>query len=513
MKALLPALSFLLALTAPLPAADRAPNIVFIIADDLGYGDLGCYGQKIIQTPHLDRMAAEGARFTQMYSGNAVCAPSRCVLMSGLHPGRAFIRDNRQAKGADYSKPGIPEIEGQHPIPADTLTIPKVLNLLGYSTGGFGKWGLGGPGSTGEPLKQGFDRWYGYNCQGIAHNFYPIYLWDDDKRVMLENKPFPSSDKLRPDENPADPASYARFSGTQYAADLITEKALDFAKANKDRPFFIFWPTTVPHLALQVPEDSLKEYEGKFDDTAYPGGKGYLPHFKPRAAYAAMITRMDRDIGRMMSLIKEVGLDEQTIFIFTSDNGGLGGTHQGLGGTDAAFFNSCGGLRDGKGTLYEGGFRVPGIVRWSGKIKPTQVSDRVCGFEDWMPTLLELVGAKEKTPEKLDGISFAPTLLGQTQEARPFLYREFPGYGGQQCVRVGDWKAIRTRLTPRAGKRGPVETNTATPGKTQLYDLAKDPAETTDLAAQHPEIVAKLEAIMKAQHTPSRDFPFAALDQ
>lgn len=499
------ALSLLLAPCSMLHAAQRVPNIVFIIADDLGYGDLGCYGQKIIKTPHLDRMAAEGMRFTQHYSGNAVCAPSRCVLMSGLHPGHAFVRDNRSIKP-----------EGQWPIPSETVIIPEVLKPLGYTSGGFGKWGLGGPGTTGEPLKQGMDRWYGYNCQGVAHNFYPTYLWDDDKKVPLNNAEFSGDGgKLDPGADPNDPKSYAKFSGKDYSADLIAEQALKFARDNKDRPFFLYWPTTVPHLALQVPDDSLTEYIGKFDDPPYKGGRGYLPHFKPRAAYAAMITRMDREIGRMMGLIKELGLDDNTIFVFTSDNGGLNGTHQGLAGTDAAFFNSCGGLRDGKGKLYEGGFRVPGIVRWTGKIKAGAINDRVTGFEDWMPTLLELAGAKQATPKNIDGISFAPTLIGEKQEERPFLYREFPSYGGQQCVRLGDWKGIRQNLKPAGGKG---KAKASAPKKQpdlhiELYNLATDIGETKDVSTEHPEIIAKMEAIMKEQHSNSADYPFPALDR
>lgn len=484
-------------------AAARKPNIVFILADDLGYGDVGCFGQKKIRTPNLDRMAAEGMRLTQHYAGNAVCAPSRCVLMTGKHPGHAFIRNNRGvAKGPIIGKP---ESEGQWPIPDETLTMAEAFKQQGYTTGGFGKWGLGGPGSTGEPLKQGFDRWFGYNCQGVAHNYYPTYLWDNAKVIDLKNPPFSAHDKLKPEEDPAKPESYKRFQGTEYSADLIAEQARAFVRNNKGRPFFLYWPTTVPHLALQVPEDSLKEYLGLWDDPPYPGNKGYLPHFKPKAAYAAMITRLDREIGRMMKLIQELGLDENTIFIFTSDNGPLNGTHQGLAGTDSAFFNSAGGLRDGKGALYEGGYREPGIIRWKGHIKPGATSDSFSGFEDWMPTLLELAGAKATVPKDIDGISFAPTLLGKKQPARPFLYREFPAYGGQQSVRVGDWKGIRRNLMPR-GKNAKPDLHI------ELYNLKTDRAETTDVSAQHADVVAQIEKIMREQHTPSKDFPFPALD-
>jgi arylsulfatase A len=482
-------------------AATRLPNIIFILADDLGYGDLGCYGQKIIRTPNIDRMAAEGMRFTQHYSGNAVCAPSRCVLMTGKHPGHAFIRDNVSVKP-----------EGQWPIPAEEVTIPEVLKSQGYTTGGFGKWGLGGPGTSGEPLKQGMDRFYGYNCQGVAHNFYPTYLWDNDSQAALNNVKFPAHDTLKDGEDPNDPKTYARFTGKEYSADLINEQSREFVRKNKDKPFFCYVPTTVPHLALQVPDDSLQEYIGKFDDPPYPGGKGYLPHFRPRAAYAAMITRMDREVGRMMDLIKELGLDDNTIFIFSSDNGGLNGTHQGLAGTDAKFFNSCGGLRDGKGTLYEGGFRVPGIVRWTGKIKAGTTSERVTGFEDWMPTLLDLAGASTATPKGIDGISFAPTLLGQTQEPREFLYREFPSYGGQQCVRAGDWKAVRRNLKPQAKKGQKAVKTTPAVIKTELYNLKDDPTENKDVSAEHPDIITRLTVIMKREHVNSVDFPMAAID-
>jgi len=474
----------------------RPPNIVFVLADDLGYGDLGCYGQKKIKTPNIDRLAAEGMRFTQHYSGSPVCAPSRCVLMTGMHPGHAIVRTN-------HATPP----EGQYPLPPDTVTLPRLLKERGYATGAFGKWGLGGPGSAGEPGKQGIDRFYGYLCQGKAHNFYPPYLWDNDRKVELNNPAMKLPDKLPDDADPHDPANYKAFTGKEYSADLIFEQALKFVRDNQDRPFFLFVPTTIPHLALQVPEDSLAEYRGQWDDPPYVGGRGYLPHHSPRAAYAAMVTRLDREVGRIVDLVKQLGLDEQTIFIFSSDNGPLDNR---FAGTDSEFFNSTAGLRGYKGSLYEGGFRVPCIVRFKGRIAAGSTSDRVTGFEDWLPTLLELTAHTNPTrkrgiPANLDGISFAPTLLGEKQDPRPFLYREFPSYGGQQMVRVGDWKGVRQNLAPR-GKTKPNL-------HIELYNLCDDPAESHDVSADHPEIVDRIERLMREQHTPSKDFPIAALEE
>lgn len=486
-----------LAVNSQLGAAEQAPqpNIVFIIADDLGYGDLGCYGQTKIRTPNIDRLAKEGMRLTTHYSGHNVCAPSRCVLMTGKHPGHGYIRDNRVAKGFP---------EGQEPVPAGTLKLPLLLKQRGYTLGGFGKWGLGPVGSSGEPLKQGFDRWYGFNCQGVAHNYYPTRLWDNDRQVALSNPKFASNQKLPAGADPNDPASYAGFSGKDYAPDLIAAQALQFVRENKDRPFFLYFPTTVPHLALQVPEDSLQEYAGKFPEEPYIGGRGYLPHRQPRAAYAAMVTRMDREVGRLLALLAELKLEERTIVIFTSDNGPL---YDKYGGTDAEFFNSAAGFRGRKGSYYEGGFRVPGLVRWSGRIAAGSTSDRVTGFEDWLPTLLELIGAKETTPNDLDGLSFAATLLGEKQEPRPFLYRESPSYGGQQCVRVGDWKALRRNLNPAPRAKD------QKPGEIELYNLATDPGEKEDVAGQHPDIVARLHKILVEQHVKSELFPIRGLDR
>jgi len=469
----------------PLP-----PNIVFVLADDLGYGDVGCYGQKRIRTPHIDRLAREGMQLMQHYSGSTVCAPSRCVLMTGLHPGHAFIRNNRQVKP-----------EGQYPIPADTVTLAKLLQEHGYATGAFGKWGLGPPGSTGDPLRQGFDRFFGYNSQSVAHNYYPGELLDDDRLRPLANPIFSAHQRLPAESDARDPASYTRYRGAEYAPDLIAQEARRFIRQHKDRPFFLYFPTIVPHLSLQVPEDSLAEYQGVFPETPYDGSRRYLPHLMPRAAYAAMITRMDREVGRLVELVNELGLDERTIFIFTSDNGPAA---ERVGGSDTEFFQSAGPLRGAKGSLYEGGIRVPGIVRWRGHVKAGATTDRVTGCEDWLPTILELVDART-TPPALDGISFAPTLRGERQASRPFLYREFPDSGGQQSVRVGDWKGVRQGLVKQSDippAALPIE----------LYNFAEDIGEKRDVSTEHPDIVAQMRSLMHGQHVPSAEFPLPALD-
>jgi arylsulfatase A len=473
-------------LRAGVAAAPARPNVIFVLADDLGWAELGSYGQEKIRTPSVDRLAAEGVRFTQAYSGNAVCAPSRSVLMTGLHPGHTPVRDNLEVQP-----------EGQWPLPAATVTVAELLKRRGYVTAAMGKWGLGPPGSEGDPLRQGFDHFFGYNCQRQAHNYYPTYLYDDDRRLPLDNPAFPPHQKLPDGADPADPKSYAAYSGKAYAPDRIWERARGFIRENRDRPFFLYLPTTVPHLALQVPEDSLAEYRGLWPDPPYRGDSGYLPHPAPRAAYAAMVTRLDREVGRILDLVRELGLDDRTIVVFTSDNGP---TYDRTGGSDSEFFRSAGPLRGLKGSLYEGGIRVPAIVRWKGNVPAGVVSDRVTGFEDWMPTLLELAGAKDAVPSAIDGVSFAPTLLGQAQEPRPFLYREFPGYGGQQAVRVGDWKGVRQGL----GKPGAP--------RLELYDLETDVGEARDVAASHPDVLARLEGLMSREHVASADFPLAAID-
>ncbi len=472
----------------------RPPNILFLLADDLGYGDLGCFGQKKIRTPRLDQLASEGMRLTNHYAGSNVCAPSRCVFMTGLHTGHTYIRDNQQAKGF---------AEGQEPVPAGYLKLPVLLKKQGYVIGGFGKWGLGPFGSTGDPLKQGFDRWFGYNCQAVAHNYYPTHLWNNDLQMQLDNPKMLAHQKFPVNGDPQDPSQYQRYQGKDYAPDLIVDQALAFITENKHRPFFLYFATPVPHLALQVPEDSLQEYRNQFNDEPYLGNRSYLPHRYPRAAYAAMITRMDRDMGRLLDRLKELKLDQNTIVVFTSDNGPL---YNRLGGTDADYFASAAGMRGRKGSFYEGGFRVPCIVRWPGHIAPSSTSDRVTGFEDWLPTLLDLIGAQAEIPTDLDGMSFAPTLRRQKQEPRPFLYRESPGYGGQQSIRAGQWKAMRRNLNPSPGA------NNQQPGELELYDLNQDPQESRNVAKEHPEIVQRLQTMLDEQHTPSALFPMKLLD-
>ena len=476
--------------SAPAVMAENVdqPNIVFILADDLGYRELGSFGQRLIRTPHLDELARQGMRLTQHYSGNAVCAPSRCVLMTGKHPGHAYIRTNREMKP-----------EGQQPIPDSELTLAELLRDKGYVTGAFGKWGLGGPGSSGEPLRQGFDRFFGYNCQRHAHSYYPSYLWSDAERIELDNDPpVPGHASLPEGADPNDPRSYDRFKGQDYAPDRINAQVLDFIRTNKDRPFFLYYPSIIPHVALHVPDEDLEPYlQLGWNDPPFTraGGRGYTPHFTPRAAYAAMITRMDRYIGNVMKLLEELELADNTIIVFSSDNG----TTMLKQEVDYDFFNSVGELRGLKGSLYEGGIRVPTIVRWSGHVLAGSVSDRVSGFEDWMPSLLELIGASDATPTDIDGISLAPTLLGEKQQPRPFLYREFPSYGGQQSIRVGPWKAVRQNM-----RRGNIEI--------ELYNLAEDVSERNDVADHHPEVVAELAELMNREHTPSTLFPLIPID-
>ena len=468
--------------------ADDQPNIVFILADDLGYHELGSFGQQLIRTPNLDRLAIEGMKLTQHYCGNAVCAPSRCVLMTGKHPGHAFIRSNRSTPP-----------EGQLPIPCSEITIGELLQQNDYVNGAFGKWGLGGPDSSGVPLQQGFDQFFGYLCQSQAHSYYPPFLRVNDSLIELNNNPpVPGHASLASGADPTNAQSYRQFQGQDYAPDRINAAALDFIRRNKNQPFFCYYPTMIPHVALHVPDEDLTQYhELGWNDPPFTRakGRGYTPHFTPRAAYAAMITRMDRYVGRVLDLLDELQLSDNTLIVFSSDNGT---THL-KDEVDYDFFKSVGELRGLKGSLYEGGVLVPTIVRWPGKVQPGTFSNRVSGFEDWMPTLMEVVDDSTAVLNDCDGISLLPTLLGQTQPERPFLYREFTGYGGQQSVRVGDWKAVRQSL----GKGR---------GVTELYDLKSDPGEQYDVAAEQSDVLQQLIRVMDDEHIPSAQFPIPVLD-
>jgi arylsulfatase len=481
------------------------PNIVYILADDLGYAELGCYGQKKIKTPNIDRLAAEGLRFTQHYCGNAVCAPSRCVLMTGKHPGHAYVRNNGKPKGLEALGERMGwEFPGQNPIPDAEVTIAEMLKQKGYATAAIGKWGLGHFGTTGDPNKQGFDLFFGYNCQAHAHSFYPAHLWHNDRKIRLNNDPpVPGHARLPDGADPNDPASYAPFKGADYSPERMMEMALQFIRENKDRSFFLYLPSTIPHVALHVPDEELKPYLANgWEETPFTaeGGYGYTPHQTPRAAYAAMITHLDTDVGRIMDLLDQLELDDNTLVMFSSDNGT---THLNLE-VDYEFFQSVGPLRGLKGSLYEGGIRVPMIARWPGKIAPGGVTDHISAFYDVMRTIADVTGTTP--PQGIDGISFVPTLLGQPdeQQQHDFLYWEFPGYGGQQAVRMGQWKAIRQNMLRRENPD---------PLKIELYNLDDDIGETRDLAAQHPEIVARAREIMQQQHTPSELFPIAPLDR
>jgi arylsulfatase A len=464
-------LSLLLLAAAPAFAApaSRPPNLIFILADDLGYGDLGCYGQQRFATPHLDRLAAEGLRFTQHYSGNTVCAPSRSALLTGLHTGHTPVRGNLEIQP-----------EGQHPLPAATVTLPKVLKAAGYVSGVFGKWGLGYPGSEGEPLRQGFDRFYGYNCQRLGHHYYPHHLWDDTRKVILERN-----------------AGTARG---DYAPELIHRETLAFLERNRDRPFFLYVASVIPHAELVAPEAYLARHRGKYGrETPYRGVDGgpefrrgpYESQAEPKAAFAAMVNLLDDQVGEIVAKVRALGLAENTLIVFASDNG----PHR-EGGHDPDYFNSSGGLRGTKRDLYEGGIRVPLIAWWPGTVRPGTETKHVSAFWDVLPTFAELAGVR--APAGIDGISFAPTLTGRGRQApHDYLYWEFHEGGGRLALRQGDWKVVRYDVLARPD--GPV----------QLFHLPDDPQEKTDLAAREPQRAAALAQLLRGARTESPVFRFS----
>jgi len=459
--------SYALASCVPGNRKEPLPNIVYILADDLGYGDLSCYGQQRFSTPNIDRLAHEGMLFTQHYTGSTVSAPSRSCLMTGLHTGHTPIRGNKGWKP-----------EGQWPLPADAYTVAEMLKTKGYVTGAFGKWGLGFIETEGDPNKQGFDEFYGYNCQSLAHNYYPDHLWHNHEKILLH-------------ENDSGKTG-------AYSADLIHMAAIDFLETNKDKPFFLYYPSTIPHAELFAKDEYMEMFRGKFDPEKSYTGVDDGPNFRlgpygsqpeAHAAFAAMIKELDDYVGELMAKLTETGLDKNTIVIFASDNG----PHL-EGGADPDYFNSNGDLRGYKRDLYEGGIRTPMLVRWPNKIKAGSSSDHISAFWDIMPTLAEITGAE--VPEEIDGLSFLPALLGKKQEQHDYLYWEFHEQGGKTAVRMGNWKAVKLNI------------NRIPQGETELYDLSTDIGETDDVASSNTEIVKKMEEVMKQAHTLQEDFAF-----
>ncbi len=429
----------------------RKPNIIYIMADDMGYGDAGCYGQEVIQTPNIDQLAAEGIRFTQHYSGSTVCAPSRAVLMTGMHTGHAEVRGNGQV-----------EPYGQTPISDTTVTVAELLKKAGYTTGIIGKWGLGVETTTGFPLDQGFDFFYGYLDQVLAHNYYPEYLWKNNEKVYLDNE-------VKYLDSTAWHGGLGSYSTgkVDYSHDLFTNEALGFIERNRENPFYLYLAYTIPHNngeALPGQKQEVPEY-GAYEDNDWASDT---------LGYAAMISRMDKDIGILVELIDSLGLDENTLVIFTSDNGPMQEEAHG----HTAFFNSNANLRGGKRDLYEGGIRVPLVARWVNNIEPGSETDHISAFWDFLPTACEVAGVD--VPLNADGISYLPVLLGDEQNQHEYLYWEFPSQGGKQALRKGDWKMVRLNLSNDSDVRA------------ELYNLREDPGETRNVAKENREILEKL---------------------
>lgn len=472
---------------------EEKPNIIYFLADDLGYGETGAYGQQKIQTPNIDALAKNGMRFTSHYSGSPVCAPSRYVLLTGKHTGHAYIRGNDEWKERgdvwNYEKASAdPSLEGQRPIPNNTITIGKKLKEAGYTTAILGKWGLGAPGSEGVPNNQGFDYFYGYNCQRQAHNLYPPHLWENSLKDYLDNELVSPGTKLDSLADIFDEESYEAFTQKDFAPEIIHEKALTFIKEHAEKPFFMLYASPLPHLPLQAPQDKVAEYQDLLEEEGpYTGHQGYFPNKYPRATYAAMISYLDQQVGELIASLKEEGIYDNTIILFSSDNGP---TY--CCGVDYDYFESSKPFSNGygrtKGFVYEGGIRVPLIASWKDHIEEGSVSEHISAFYDLMPTVCDL--AAVDPVEESDGISFKATLLGEEQEKHDFLYWEFPSYNGQQAVRLGKWKGIRKDI---------FKGNLAI----ELYDLETDPAEQVNLAEQNPEMVKEIEGIMLSEHVPA----------
>jgi arylsulfatase A-like enzyme len=452
------------------------PNIILIYADDLGIGEIGVYGQTRIKTPFLDKMSNDGMRFTQFYTSSPVCAPARCMLLTGRHGGHSYIRGNYEMGGFEDNQEG-----GQMPMPEGTFTIAHMLKKAGYFTGAIGKWGLGVYGTTGSPDKQGFDYFYGYLDQKQAHNHYPTHLWENGKWDSLHNVPFSVHRKLNPDVN--QPDSFLHFTGSTYAPEKMMGKTTDFIRQHNDEPFFLYLPYTLPHLSLQAPASSVGEYSSQWKEEPYHGEFGYTPVMHPRATYAAMIGYLDKMVGNVFRILKDQGLDKNTLVMFSSDNGATFN----VGGIDTVFFKSNGGLRGFKMDLYEGGIRSPLIAWWPGRIPAGKIQDHIAVQFDMMATLADIIGID---PPFNDGLSFLPALMGKEKSIpnRNYLYFEYPEKGGQVAIRMGKWKGIKIEM--KKNKQAGWE----------IYDLETDPGEKKNIAALHPQIIQQFDAILFKEH-------------
>ncbi len=467
---------WLIAATTACLAQNRLPNIIYIYADDLGYGSIGPYGNKLIRTPNLDKMAAEGMLFTQHYSSAPVCAPARGSLMTGKHTGHAYIRGNYELGEFDDEHEG-----GQMPLPEGVHTLPAMLKKAGYTTAAIGKWGLGMPDNSGNPNNHGFDLFYGIMDQKQAHNYYPTHLWRNNRWDTLNNPAFQVHRSL--DSNTATQKDFDAYKGRDYAPASMLKEAIHFIEDKKNKPFFLYFSTPLPHVSLQVPDEYVNMYKGQLDEPEfYYGQKGYAPVKYPYSSFAAMITYLDMQVGELMKAVKKAGIDGNTIIMFSSDNGGSQES-----GVPDSLFHLNGPLRGFKRDLYEGGIREPFIARWPGKIAAGSKSDLISAQYDVMATLAELT---RQDAENTDGISFLPTLLGNTkkQKKHPWLYWEFGEKGGSVAVRMGRWKGV---------KNGMKENPSA---KWEIYDLDTDVGEKHDLASQHPELVKQFDEIVKKEH-------------
>jgi arylsulfatase len=473
----------------------KKPNIIYILADDLGYAEVGAYGQKKIETPNIDALAKGGMLFTQHYTSAPVCAPARHMLLTGKHAGHAYIRSNSEWKERGdvwdhYAMAKDSTLEGQGPMPESTITMADRLKEIGYTTGIVGKWGLGAPHTKSVPNDMGFDFFYGYNCQRQAHTYNPVFLYKNRNRVHFANDTIPPGTKLDPGADPNDAKSYTQFDQQYYSPDLMFKEMTDFVDRSKEQPFFLYWASPIPHVALQAPKRWVDYYSAKFgEEEPYLGDQGYFPHQKPRAAYAAMVSYLDENIGKLVQQLKDEGIYDNTLIIFTSDNG-----PSYAGGADPEYFESAkpfaGEYGKGKGFLYEGGIRVPMIASWPNKIKPGTTSDHISAHYDMLATFADVGGYENLAAN--DGVSMLPAFLSEdNQKQHEFLYWEFPSYGGQVAIRMGDWKVVRQNLK---NKKEPT---------LELYNLKDDPTETNNVAASNPEILKKAAEIFKRE----RDAP------